>query len=81
MAISKTAPKKTKAASKAKVAPKKTAAAKKAVKKTSPKKKKEMEIGACYECSVCGLEVSVETGCDCDETCDLMCCGEPMEIL
>ena len=88
MAISKTVAKKTTGAVKKKVAPKKTAAAKKVttaskktVKKTSPKKKKEMEIGACYECSVCGLEVSVETGCDCDETCDLMCCGEPMEII
>ena len=88
MAIRKTVPKKTTVSKKAKVASKKTTAAKKvttvakkAVKKTSPKKKKEMEIGACYECSVCGLEVSVETGCDCDETCDLMCCGEPMEIL
>jgi len=88
MAIRKTAPKKTTVSGKAKVSPKKTTAAKKVttaakkpVKKTSPKNKKEMEIGSCYECSVCGLEVSVETGCDCDETCDLMCCGEPMEIL
>jgi len=88
MAIRKTAPKKTTGSSKAKVAPKKTTvskkvttAAKKAVKKTSPKKKKEMEVGACYECSICGLEVSVDTACDCDETCDLMCCGEPMEII
>jgi len=88
MAISKTAAKKTTGAVKKKVAPKKTAAAKKVttaakkpVKKTSPKKKKEMEIGACYECSVCGLQVSVDTVCDCDETCDLMCCGESMEII
>jgi len=88
MAIRKTATKKTTVSKKAKVAPKKTTAAKKVttaakkvVKKTSPKKKKQMEIGACYGCSVCGLEVSVDTACDCDETCDLMCCGEPMEIL
>ena len=91
MAIKKTAAKKTTASRKAKVAPKKkatakkvTTAAKKAVKKTVKKassKKKEMEVGACYECSVCGLQVSVDTGCDCDETCDLMCCGESMEII
>ena len=88
MAIRKTAAKKTTGAVKKKVAPKKTVAAKKVttaakktVKKTSQKKKKEMEIGACYECSVCGLQVSVDTPCDCDETCDLMCCGESMEII
>ena len=86
MAIRKTAPKKTKAAGKAKVAPKKTAApkkvttaAKKAVKKTAPKKKKEMKVGAGYECSVCGLEVSVEKVCGCADACDIICCGEPME--
>jgi hypothetical protein len=88
MAIRKTAAKKPTGASKAKVAPKKTAAAKKVttaakkvVKKASPKKKKEMEVGSCYECSICGLEVAVETACDCDETCDIMCCGEPMEMI
>lgn len=81
MAISKTASKKTAGAGKTKVAPKKTTAAKKAVKKTSSKKKKKMEVGACYECSVCGLEISVEKACDCDDACDIMCCGEPMEII
>ena len=88
MAISKIAPRKTAGAGKAKVAPKKTAAAKKittaakkTAKKTAPKKRKEMEVGACYECSICGLEVAVNTACDCDETCDLMCCGEPMEMI
>ena len=88
MATSKTAAKKTKGSSKAKVAPKKTTAskkvttaAKKAVKKTSPKKKKEMKVGAGYECSVCGLEVSVEKVCGCADACDIMCCGEPMEMI
>ena len=86
MATSKTASKKKTGSSKAKVAPKKktapkkvTTAAKKAVKKTSPKKKKEMKVGAGYECSVCGLEVSVEKVCGCADACDIMCCGEPME--
>lgn len=88
MAIRKTVPKKTTVARKAKTAPKKTTAskkvttaAKKTVKKTAPKKKKEMEVGACYECSICGLEVAVQNACDCDETCDLICCGESMEII
>jgi transcription initiation factor IIE alpha subunit len=58
-----------------------TTAAKKVVKKTSPKKKKKVEVGSLYECSVCGLEVSVEKACDCGDTCDLMCCGEYMEII
>jgi hypothetical protein len=91
MAIRKTASKKTTVVSKAKVAPKKTAAPKKvtatakkvtvAAKKTSPKKKKEVKVGDCYECSVCGLEVSVENACDCAGPCDLICCGEPMEMI
>jgi len=78
MAITKTAPKKT--------APKKTTVAKKvktapktSAQKTAPKKKKKMEAGAGYECSVCGLAVSVDKVCGCVDTCDIMCCGEPME--
>ena len=92
MAIRKTAAKKPTGAAKKKVAPKKTAIAKKVtttakktvkkvVKKTTPKKKRELEVGAGYECSVCGLEVTVETACDCGDTCDLMCCGEPMDMI
>jgi hypothetical protein len=91
MATKKTAAKKTTKTSKAKAAPKKTTAkkvttaakrpVKKTAKKTSPKKKKGMEVGASYECSICGLEVAVQNACDCDETCDLMCCGESMEII
>ena len=88
MAISKTAQKKTKRAGKAKVAPKKTtaakkvtSAAKKAVKKTTPKKEKKMKVGASYECSVCGLEISVQNVCGCADACDIICCGEPMEII
>jgi hypothetical protein len=37
-----------------------TTAAKKPVKKAVPKKKKEMKVGASYECSICGLEVAVQ---------------------
>jgi len=88
MATRKTVPKKTTGSSKAKVAPKKTSAskkvataAKKVIKKTSPKKKKEMKVGAGYECSVCGLEISVEKVCGCADACDIICCGEPMEMI
>ena len=88
MAIRKTATMKTRGANKAKAAPKKkivarkvSSAAKKVVRKASPRKKKEMEVGACYECSVCGLELSVEKVCGCADACDIICCGEPMEIL
>ena len=92
MAIRKTAAKKTTASRKAKVAPKKktaakkvTTAAKRAVKKTvkkvSPKKQKPIKVGTGYECSVCGLEVSVEKVCGCADTCDIICCGEPMEMI
>ena len=88
MATKKTAPKKTAKTSRAKAAPKKTTAAKKVttaakkpVKKAVPKKKKEMKVGSCYECSVCGLEVSVENVCGCADACDLICCGEPMEMI
>ena len=81
MATKKTAPKKTTGTSKAKVAPKKkVTAAKKAVKK-APAKKKAMKAGDSYECSVCGLEVSVDKVCGCADACDIMCCGEPMEII
>ena len=73
MATTKTAPKKTVGSKKVKTAPKAPA------KKTSPKKKKKMVAGAGYECSVCGLAVSVDSVCGCDDTCDIVCCGEPME--
>jgi len=88
IAIRKTAAEKTTASKKAKVASKKktaakkvTTAAKKAVKKTAPKKKKEMRVGVSYECSVCGLEVSVEKVCGCTDACDIICCGKPMEMI
>ena len=67
----------TKKAAPKKAAPAKTAApAKKttaAVKKTAPKK------GSAYECRVCGLAVSVIDECGCIDTCDLICCEQPMK--
>jgi hypothetical protein len=32
-----------------------------------------------YKCDECGLVVMVETPCDCDESCELVCCTEPMK--
>jgi hypothetical protein len=35
--------------------------------------------GERYECEECGLVVVVENPCECDETCELICCQEPMK--
>lgn len=35
--------------------------------------------GEAYECDECGLVVVVENPCECDETCELVCCQEPMK--
>ncbi|MCS7249310.1 MAG: hypothetical protein N2323_07035 [candidate division WOR-3 bacterium] len=63
-------------AKKAKKPTKKVAkkATKKAVKKA---KKTEALEGPIYTCSVCGAEVIVTKDCTC-ESCDLICCGQPM---
>ena len=69
----KAAPKKAAPAKKATVAKKTTTAAK------TPTRKKKVEAGSAYECRVCGLLVSVIDECDCVETCDLICCEQPMK--
>jgi len=46
-----------------------------AVKKAVRKHKK----GNVYLCSVCGLEVKVNTPCDCDD-CGIICCGQVMKL-
>ncbi len=53
--------------------------AKKAVKKTAPKKQKELKSGARYVCDVCGLAMRVEEACGCTDFCDIICCGEQMK--
>ncbi|MGO9015481.1 MAG: hypothetical protein ACLQF0_10915 [Dissulfurispiraceae bacterium] len=53
--------------------------AKKAVKKSSPKKQKELKTGARYSCDVCGLTMSVDNPCQCQDFCDIICCGEQMK--
>ncbi len=35
--------------------------------------------GEQYKCDECGLVVLVENPCECDETCELICCEEPMK--
>jgi hypothetical protein len=47
-------------------------AVKKAVKKSPVK-------GQALECEVCGLAVTVDEDCGCVETCDIICCGQPMK--
>jgi hypothetical protein len=32
-----------------------------------------------YQCGNCGLVVVVQDPCGCEDTCELICCGEPME--
>jgi len=53
--------------------PAKKAPVKKAAAKKSPVK------GQALECEVCGLAVTVDEDCGCVETCDIICCGEPMK--
>lgn len=52
---------------------------KKAVKKASPKKQQELKAGSRYECGVCGLGITVDEVCGCDDFCDIICCGEQMK--
>ncbi|HLN89637.1 MAG TPA: hypothetical protein VK253_06190 [Candidatus Binatia bacterium] len=32
-----------------------------------------------YKCDECGLVVLIENPCECDETCELVCCEQPMK--
>ncbi len=49
---------------------------KKPVKKTA---KKSMKKGAGYQCSVCGLAITVDEVCGCVDACDIICCDKPMK--
>ena len=35
--------------------------------------------GEQYKCEECGLVVLIENPCECDETCELVCCEQPMK--
>jgi len=86
MATKKVAAKPRKAAVK-KTIVKKATAKKTSLKKTTAKKtvkpagrkKKEVTPGDRYSCNVCGLIVSVDEESGFVETCDIICCGEPMK--
>ena len=56
-----------------------TSKTKKLVKKTAPKKQKELKAGARYVCEVCGLAMTVDNACGCTDFCDIICCGEQMK--
>jgi len=47
--------------------------------KKSVKKATKSRRGARYECTVCGLVVTVDSMCGCVDTCDIICCGEAMK--
>lgn len=48
--------------------------AKKAAKKAKSTKKPER-----YLCNACGLVVTVDEECGCEEACDIICCGRQMQ--
>ena len=56
-----------------KAVPAKKAPAKAAAKKSPAK-------GQSLECEVCGLAVTVDEDCGCVETCDIICCDQPMKV-
>jgi hypothetical protein len=60
------------------MAVKKTVTAKKPATKRAPAKK-AVSKGQSFECEVCGLAVTVNEACGCIETCDILCCSQPMK--
>jgi hypothetical protein len=46
---------------------------------TKPASTKKVAKGDAYSCSVCGLVVTVDETCGCVDTCDIICCNEPMK--
>ena len=53
--------------------------AKKAARKPAKVSKKPVKKGDRFSCHVCGKVVSVDETCGCVDTCDLVCCDEPMK--
>lgn len=41
--------------------------------------KKSVKKGDAYQCSVCGLAITVDENCGCVDTCDIICCGTEMK--
>lgn len=56
----------------AKVAPKATM-------KATAKAKAPVAKGDAYICGICGLVVTVDETCGCVDTCDIICCDQPMQ--
>jgi hypothetical protein len=55
-------------------------AEKKAVKKVVKKAaKKTMKKGEGYQCTVCGLAITIDELCGCVDACDIICCEKPMK--
>jgi len=52
---------------------------KKAATAKKPVAKKAVSKGQSLECGVCGLAVTIDEDCGCVETCDILCCGQPMK--
>ena len=46
-----------------------------AIKKTA---KKKYVKGTEYVCGICGLEVKINSPCDCED-CNIVCCGQVMK--
>jgi hypothetical protein len=49
---------------------------KKPVKKAA---KKTMKKGEGYQCTVCGLAITIDELCGCVDACDIVCCEKPMK--
>jgi hypothetical protein len=41
--------------------------------------KKGMKKGEGYQCTVCGLAITVDEVCGCMDACDIICCEKPMK--
>ena len=72
----KAAPKK---AAPKKAAPKKAAPKKAPAKKKAAKKAPSKKAGSKLYCETCGIVLTVDETCDCG-ACDIICCGEEMQI-
>lgn len=53
--------------------------AKKTARKIAKVSKKAIKKGDRFGCRVCGMVVSVDETCGCVDTCDIICCDEPMK--
>jgi hypothetical protein len=41
--------------------------------------KKKFSKGESYGCDKCGLVVTIDEHCGCEDTCEIMCCSQPMK--